>query len=308
MSHSLGAADDPARIVRWLQSSTSARLLAVLAAAGKHVTHDLLDTLPAGHDECYVRALLVHNAVLEPREEGLERILPWLERILADRPPAHTRLIHPYTHWVLLRQARHRASKGLTTPSSWGRIRGRVTLILSFLDWLDEQQLTLATVTQDNLDHWLTSGPRRRHDIRPFLTWAHQRGLTNEHHIRPSPAAPDTLILTEDQRWQELRRCLSDCDLPLRVRVGRMLTLLYGMPAATVRLLTTGDISRDTDGVHLNLGRQSLFVPPRPAALVTELADQPRQAASMNVSRQRGPGSSPEQFPASPSAPPATAC
>ncbi|MHA5054183.1 hypothetical protein [Streptomyces sp. SD15] len=269
----MGTADAPARVISWLQNSTSARLLAELAAAGKHLTHDLLDTLPAGHDECYVRALLVHTAVLEPREEGLERIAPWLERILVDRPAAHARLVYPYTHWVLLRQARTRAAKGLTTPSSWGRIRGRVTLILSFLTWLDEQQLALATVTQDNLDHWLTSGPRRRHDVRSFLTWAHQRGLTNEHHIRPSPRAPDTLILTEDQRWQELRRCLNDNNLPLRVRVGRMLTLLYGMPARTVRLLTADDVRHDSDGTFLDLGRRPLFVPPRPAALVAELAD-----------------------------------
>lgn len=283
--HSLEAADAPARIISWLQSSTSARLLAELAAAGKHVTHDLLDTLPAGHDECYVRALLVHTAVLDPREEGLERIPPWLERILVERPAAHARLVEPYTHWVLLRQARLRASKGLTTPSTWGRIRGRVTLILSFLAWLDEQQLTLATVTQDNLDGWLTSGPRRRHDIGSFLTWAHQRGLTNEHHIRPSPEAPDTLILTEDQRWQELRRCLNDNNLPLRVRVGSTLTLLYGMPASTVRLLTTSDIRCDTDGVYLNPGRQPLFVPPRPAALVTELADHARQTPVSSSAR-----------------------
>ncbi|WP_405814341.1 hypothetical protein OG241_07035 [Streptomyces sp. NBC_01390] len=282
--HSLGAADAPARIISWLQSSTSARLLAELAAAGKHLTHDLLDTLPAGHDECYVRALLVHTAVLEPREEGLERIAPWLERILVDRPAAHARLVHPYTHWVLLRQARTRAAKGLTTTSSWGRIRGRVTLILSFLDWLDEQHLALATLTQDNLDQWLTSGPRRLHDIRSFLTWAHQRGLTNEHHIRPSPEAPDTLILSEDQRWQELRQCLNGDDLPLRVRAGRSLTLLYGMPASTVRLLTANDVRYGPDGIYLDLGRQPLFVPPRPAALVVGLADSARQSASMTAS------------------------
>ncbi|MFE7834930.1 hypothetical protein ACFU53_02305 [Streptomyces sp. NPDC057474] len=291
--YSVGSADAPARIISWLQSSTSARLLAELAAAGKHVTHALLDTLPAGHDECYVRALLVHTAVLDPREEGLERITPWLERILCDRPAAHARLVHPYTHWVLLRQARHRASKGLTTASSWGRIRGRVTLILSFLDWLDEQQLTLATVTQNNLDHWLTSGPRRRHDIRSFLTWAHQRGLTNKHHIRPSPEAPDTLILTEDQRWQELRRCLNDNNLPLRVRVGRILTLLYGMPASSVRLLETNDIRHDDEGTRLNFGRQPLFIPPRPAALMIELAAQSRQPVPTTV----GPPARPWLFP-----------
>lgn len=118
---------------------------------------------------------------------GLERISPWLERILVDRPTAHARLVYPYTHWALLRQARHRASKGLTKPSSWGRIHSRVTLILLFLDWLDEQQLTLATVTQDNLDHWLASGPRRRHDSGSFVTWAHQRGLTSAQELRGGP-------------------------------------------------------------------------------------------------------------------------
>lgn len=94
-------------------------------------------------------------------------------------------------------------------------------------------------------------------------------------------AAP---FLTEGQRSQKLRRCLNDNNLPLRVRFGRTVTLLYGMRAGTVRLLTASDLGHDTDGIYLSLGRQALFVPPRPAALVTELADQASRSASLAVS------------------------
>lgn len=269
---SLTAARDPTRIITWLQSSTSARCLAAIAGTGQHVTHDLLDALPPGANERYIRALLVHAGVLEARDEELERLTPWIERRLAGRPDEHSHLVRPYAHWVLLRNARRRAARGRTRPGSWSTIRARVLLILSFLAWLDAEHLTLATLEQSQLDHWLVSGPRTRHDIRYFLTWAHRRGLTGDHDIPPCPHQAAQRILTEDQRWQELRRCLNDTDLPLRVRGARTLTLLYGMPSSTIRLLTTDDIHYDADGMFLSIGRHPLLVPPRPAALLVELA------------------------------------
>ncbi|MFI5664836.1 hypothetical protein [Streptomyces sp. NPDC051684] len=268
----LTASDHPIRLLTWLRGSTSARLLGRLAAAGRPVTHALLDELPPSHDECYVRALLVRTGILPAREEGLERILPWLERLLTAGPAAHARLVQPYVHWVVLRKARRRRARGQAVERSGGGMRGEILLILSFLVWLDERKLTLRTLRQGHLEDWLVTGPNRRHDICTFLTWAHRHGLTTEHditHVRPGSGAPP---LTDEQRWEELRVCLTSDALPLRVRTARMLTLLYGLPSERIRHLTVADIEHRGQETYLRQRRHALLIPPRPARLLTHLA------------------------------------
>jgi hypothetical protein len=276
LRETLTATDHPVRILTWLQSSSSAQLLARLAASGQHVTHDMLDELPAGHDECYVRALLVRTGILTPRQEALERITPWLDRVLTGRPSTHARIVQPYVHWVLLRKARRRAAQGRPIDRAGERIRAETLLVLDLLAWLDDRRLTLATLRQGHLEDWLASGPSRRHDISMFLTWAHRRGLTVHHDISRRPNAPSPPMLTDEQRWTELRHCLTSDTLPLRVRVARALTLLYGLPATRIRRLTAADIEHRGDETYLRHGADALLLPPRLAQLLTELATSTR--------------------------------
>jgi hypothetical protein len=55
-----------------------------------------------------------------------------------------------------------------------------------------------------------------------------------------------------------------------------------------VRVLTTDDIHHETSGIRLHLGRQPLFVPPRPAVLLTELPALACQQALVGNSPSRG--------------------
>lgn len=269
---SLTASDRPVRMLTWLQTSSSARLLGRLAATGRTLTHAVLDELLPSHDECYVRALLVSTGVLPGREENLERIIPWLERLLTGRPSAHARFVQPYVQWVLLRKARRRLARGRGSNGVGGGIRGEILLILSFLAWLDERKLNLATVRLGHLEDWLAAGPNRRHDICTFLTWAHRRGLTADHDITHARIGPGKPPLTDEQRWTELRTCLTTEDLPVRVRTARTLTLLYGLPSERIRHLTVADIDHRGEETYLRLRRRALLVPPRPARLLTQLA------------------------------------
>src|SRR5205814_4490774 len=124
---------EPARLLRWLRRSHAARLLADLAAAGTHLSHEALDQLPQGHAERYVRGLLVAAGVLPARDDDLYRITIWLDRTLTDRPTAHARLVRPFTHWALLRKARRRAAQGRTSSANGGNLRGHVLLVLDLL-------------------------------------------------------------------------------------------------------------------------------------------------------------------------------
>ena len=96
----------------------SARLLGGLARTGDPITHDLLDELPQTQALRYVRDMLVSSGVLPARNEHLERLAPWLEHLLHDKPTHHARLIRPFAHWFVLRRARRAATRRTFTRGS----------------------------------------------------------------------------------------------------------------------------------------------------------------------------------------------
>ncbi|MGQ5593978.1 hypothetical protein ACUJ8K_12025 [Streptomyces sp. ESS7.8] len=295
----LTSTPNPVRMLTWLQTTTSSQLLGRLAASGEPISHATLDALPAGHDECYVRALLVRTNVLPPRQESLDRISPWLDRLLAERPTRHAQLLQPYVQWELLRKLRRRSARGRSVDGHALKIRAEALLILEFLTWLDSRKLTLATLRQGHLEDWLDSGPARRHGLCMFLTWAHRRGLTDAHDITPVRHSRDSRFLTDDERWAQLRECLISDAFPLRIRVGRALTLLYGLPASRIRHLTAADIQHSGTESYLRLRTSTLFLPPRMADLLAELAattrDEPLLPPSAATQQWLFPGNIPGQ-------------
>lgn len=272
---------EPAGTLHWLSDSPSARLLIHLATAHQPISHDLMDELPHGHTERYLRHLLIAAGILPPRNDDLERIPTWLDGLLTDRPARHARLVRPFTTWVLLRRARRQAAGRLHTISAAQRIRRRVRQTLHLLDWLDAHHLELATLDQDRLDTWLSAN-RSHYEAKQFLDWAAQRGLTGPHTFATPPAAASGPVLTEEDRWQQLRRCLTDTALPLEVRVAGSLVLLYGIPGEHLRHLTTDEIHGSApDKMFLRIGHGKLWVPPRLAELLHQLAQTPRRRSSL---------------------------
>ncbi len=290
---------NPVRLLNWLQKTSCSQLLGHLAASGEPISHATLDALPAGHDESYVRALLVRTNVLPPRQESLDRITPWLDRLLAERSTRHAQLLRPYVQWELLRRARRQGARGRSVAGSGLKIRAEALLILEFLTWLDSRKLTLATLRQGHVEDWLDAGPARRHDLCMFLAWAHRRGLTGAHDVTPVRRSRGSRLLTEDERWAQLRECLHSDALPLRVRVGRALTLLYGLPANQIRNLATADIQQRGTDSYLRLRTSTLFLPPRLADLLAELAvttrDEPLLPTSEPSQQWLFPGNVPGQ-------------
>jgi hypothetical protein len=118
----LATVTNPATVVTWLGKSRSARLLGSLARIGDPITHDLLDDLPQTQALRYVRDMLVSSGVLPARNEHLERLAPWLDHLLHDKPAHHDRLIRPFAHWFVLRRA-HRAATRRTLTRGSGRLR-----------------------------------------------------------------------------------------------------------------------------------------------------------------------------------------
>src|SRR5664280_414887 len=280
----LARTEDARGVLCWLKRSPNARLLADLAAAGRPLSHDLLDELPPSRYLHYVRQTLVHTGVLPERHEDLERIPAWLDHVLADKPAQHARLIRPFVHWFLPKRARRRAARRRFPAESGTFLRTRVSVALELLAWLDEHDLALQTLTQPQLEQWLATGNTRTYTIRYFLGWAHRRGIAEQLTVPTVPRQDPARILNEDDRWAQLNRCLTDTTMPLDVRAAGALILLFGLPTSRIRQLRAEHLHEHDGATYLHVGVHPLIVPPKLAVLLHELTQSPgRQWDALKV-------------------------
>lgn len=141
---------------------------------------------------------------------------------------------------------------------------------LELLTWLDKQGTELPDLRQGHLERWLDSGPPNRKDVRAFVLWTHQRGLTSNLTVPVRTPEDPTTFLEDDDRVQQLRRCINDATLPLDVRVIGSLVLLMGLQITRILELTTNDVAVQESTVQLKLDGNLLQLPPRLAQLVIQ--------------------------------------
>jgi len=276
LAAALAAAPSPFPAIQWIKESPNTRLLARLTAEGRTLSHELLDELPPTRNQRYIRQVLVHTGVLAERNEDIERIPGWLEHELAGKPATHASLARPFLHWFLLRRARQRADRRRYPASADRDLRRRVSVALEFLAWADERGITLADLTQEHIDDWIAGArSQRRYLIRYFLTWTTSRRLTQSLAVPAIPRQEPQTLLGEDDRWQLLQRCLTDDTMPVDVRAGGAITLLFGPSAERLCRLTPDHLKPGGKHDRLVLGRHPVLLPPRLAAILRHLAEQP---------------------------------
>ncbi|MDG4759404.1 hypothetical protein [Micromonospora sp. WMMD710] len=272
LQEALTGVDNPATVVGWLAKSRSAKLLREFAITPTPLTHNLLDQQPQTQPLHYIREVLVTTGVLPPREEHLERLGPWLDRILAGKPSHHVRAVKPFAQWFVIRRARRSATRnGDYRRSSADHARARILNALELLSWLDQHELTLETLTQPVLDRWLEKGATTRRSVRYFLAWAHNRGLVTGLDVPMAAKTAPAILLKEDDRVAQLRRCFTDEALPLDLRVAGVLILLFALPLTRVLRLRDADVLRDPDHTHLLIDGHQLRLPARLADLIHRL-------------------------------------
>jgi len=278
----------PYKQIHWIEKSPNARLLGQIVAEGRPVSHDLLDEIPPSRNVHYIRQMMVQTGVLVERHEDLERLPAWLDHHLLAIPTDHANLIRPYLHWFLLRRARRRAVNR-SFPASAGReLRRRILVALELLDWLDGNRITLDQLQQDDLDRWLSEqNTQRRHLVRYFLKWTHQRGLSRKLVVPTIPRQQPAKLLDDDERWRLLQRCLTDTALPVDVRAAGALTLLFGLPTERIRHLTADQLSCQGKHTYLTAGRRPALLPPRLATLLQDLATKPEPQRRLSVHADR---------------------
>lgn len=202
----------------------------------------------------------------------------------------HARLIRPFLNWFLLRRSRARARRR-PFPAAIGRqLRRRVKVALEFLTWTDEQGITLAGLSQDDIDRWLGEGQtQRRYQVSYFLGWTADRSLRRRLTIPRIPHQEPEDVLGDDQRWELLQPCLTDDALPIPVCAAGSLVLLFGLHLQRIRHLTADQVTEVDGRAYLTAGHHPVLLPPRLGALIRDLASQspPRLMISSGPSASR---------------------
>ncbi|MGO4201961.1 hypothetical protein AB4Z09_09405 [Rhodococcus sp. TAF43] len=211
------------------------------------------------------------------------RLERWITDTVDDvADPENRKPVRHYATWHLMRRLRARNRGSPVTYGQFTGIRQRLRGAIAILDWLADQQLSLATCTQADIDRWLTdSNARYRTDGSGFLRWATTNKLVNTSLVGVGRGwqGPAELIAGED-RWATARRLLHDQTLKPEGRVAGLLVLLYAQRASTIAGLTTDHVTTGTNGVRLRLGSS-----PRRAARTTV---HPRQVTGRHPIRARG--------------------
>ena len=192
------------------------------------------------------------------------------------------------------------AARRTFTRGSADFARARVLAALDLLTWLDQRGQVLRDLTQADLDQWLAGGATTRRAVRYFLQWARGRGLAGELAVPLPPRQEPARLVAEDDHIQQLDRCLTDEAMPLDLRVGGALALLFGMLVSRITQLTKDDVIEDGQVTCLSIDGHRLMLPPRLADLVRQLRDQDEPRWTLGRLGTPAPWLFPGQSPARP--------
>ncbi|MFB9457397.1 hypothetical protein [Streptomyces antimycoticus] len=275
---------EPTPMLRWLQTHPGPpAALKAMAASGEPVTHRLLDGLRPAATVAYLRAALVADGVLPPRDEQLATLERWLPRELARLETAVDRqAVHSFATWHHFKRLRRLPS---TTPTTYYQAlsaRRDIQAATALARWLRDRGTSLADATQHDIDAWLTGTYYLRYVASTFVSWAvaHRRAQTIA--IPRTSGDGPMPVIGHDRRWALVRRLLHGADLPAATRVAGLLLLLYAQPVSRAARLRLGQVTRTGDAVYLALGSVPTALPAPPG----QARPGPRRAPS----RPRHPG------------------
>lgn len=114
-----------------------------------------------------------------------------------------------------------------------------------------------------------------------YLRWAHRRRLTSRLTVTHQPRQDPDIVMSDDERWELLSRCLHDTTMPLEIRAAGALVLLYGLPVTKIVELTRDHLHRTSaddggspDGLRVTLSSPVIAVPPALGRILTLLPAQ----------------------------------
>lgn len=280
----LADAANPSSVLRWLQSPAFA-LLGRLLAGELEISHAALDEAQGDASQsravAFMRAALMHRGALPERDEHAAAFARWqrrtLEQIPAGRDRAHLRA---YATWHVAHQLARATQRDRGGAAAQKHARALLSEAVKLAQWLHAQGLELGDLRQDHVDEWVAAGRTTRRQVRLFLAWLGRAEVTGALRVAWSTAGAGDTPLSDDERFEHLRRLLHHDRADPRDRLAGCLLLLYAQPLTRTACLRTTDVAAtDAGGVTVRLGRGAVALPPPLGELALALRDQRNAAA-----------------------------
>lgn len=261
----------PDRARNWLRNNPSLVVtLRGLARGQIPLTHEALHDLPSWRTAAHLRDLLMASGALPPMDRQIGLFESWARHRLAAIDDAeHARLLRQFTTWHQLPALRAAACRAPLNPGARNGAAFEFTQAVRLLGWLADNELTLPTLDQGDLDRW--HADHGAHPARAFLRWAARGGHTPRLEL-PRRHSSEGPWLPQQQRLDWIRRALLEDAIALRTRVAASLLLLYAQPVTRLVRLTIDDVLDTDDGVFLRLGQPATPVPEPFGAMLRQLA------------------------------------
>ncbi|MFF4606920.1 hypothetical protein ACFY12_29835 [Streptomyces sp. NPDC001339] len=193
-----------------------------------------------------------------------------MKNLVASHMTAEGRkILYRYATWHLLRRLRRRSRGKEVTHYQLAFAQQHLRAAVCLLDWLENENLTLATCHQADLERWMTSEDvRHRRETGRFVRWLLTQKITRDLSFPAVRWNGPTQAMDDDARWASARRLLHDDTLKPQVRLTGLLFLLYAQWPAAISRLTVDHIEETDGAVRIRLGAVPVELP----APVAELA------------------------------------
>lgn len=278
----LCAAPSPVSVYHWLRQPPVTDRLRALTSGQVELSHEGIDSFPAGQGREHFRERLVAAGVLPARNKYLAAFDRWAAaRLAAVGDDEHRQILRVYLQWHHQRRLREKAEIGRLDESAAGQARQQTNVAADFLVFLAHRGRDLAACSQADIDAWFAAGTTTRWAARSFLAWA----IDTRHCPRLSvpnyrgQAAP---ALSQPERLRILNRLFHDDTVPLVERVAGSLLLLYAQPVARIRRLRLEDLRYRQAETSIRIAGQWLPIPEPIGSLALQLSHHRENTGTFN--------------------------
>lgn len=256
-------------VLKWIRREPVPSTLRGMAGGTLQISHRTIDALDQSTKVRYLRRTLVSAGVLPDIDVLLNDLEVYAARLLATLPIAHSVLIGRFYRWSLLPLVRRTLQDQPMTHPMFGARRRQLRLIAEFLQWLDDNEMTLHTVDQPAIDKFIAAN-RSRLPIGSFVTWAVRERIADNVNVTLVRRRSTDAQLSDSDLSRMSERAFARAALPLSTRLIILFTLIFAQPVETSIALTKDHVHDRGEHMSMTFAKTPIRLPTRLAELVRQ--------------------------------------